>query len=177
MIVFRQTDRRFPFVWEGQDQPPGRWHAGGEGPAHYFADTPDGAWAEFLRHEEITDPADLATVRRQLWAVDIGDAPAGAIDVGFDVPLGGPESYTRCQVVARGLRDAGAQRLRAPSAALVSGGARGLVVRNGPQPAPPRDGAVIVVFGAPDSLVGWAAADGARPPDDLLARVRHYRAR
>ena len=32
-----------------------------------------GAWAEFLRHEEITDPADLAGVRRSLWVVELPD--------------------------------------------------------------------------------------------------------
>ncbi len=78
MIAFRQCDARCPFLWEGAAQPEGRWHAAGEGPAHYFADTPDGAWADFLRHEEIRDAADLATIRRAIWAVDIGDAPAGA---------------------------------------------------------------------------------------------------
>ena len=76
MIAFRQVDARYPFLWEDARQPAGRWHATGTGPAHYFADTPDGAWAEFLRHEEIADPRDLPTIRRQMWAVDIGDAPA-----------------------------------------------------------------------------------------------------
>ena len=61
MIVFRQTDHRYPFLWESAEQPPGRWHGAGEGPAHYCADTPDGAWAEFLRHEEIGDAADTRT--------------------------------------------------------------------------------------------------------------------
>ena len=59
MIGFRQVDARYPFLWEDSRQPEGRWHAAGDGPAHYIADTPDGAWAEFLRHEEITDPDDL----------------------------------------------------------------------------------------------------------------------
>ena len=176
MIVFRQTDHRFPFLWEGTDQPPGRWHGAGEGPVHYFADTPDGAWAEFLRHEEITDPADLETIRRQMWAVDIGDAPAEPVGVASRVALGGLENYPACQVESRRLRHRGAQRLRAPSAALKPGGALGHIVHNGQQDALPRDGVVIVVFGPPGSLVGWVAAAAARPPDDLLARVRHYRA-
>ena len=75
MIGFRHADIRLPFLWEGPDQPPGRWHGEGEGPVHYFADTPDGAWAEFLRHEGITDPDDLDTVRRALWAVELGAPP------------------------------------------------------------------------------------------------------
>ena len=70
MIAFRHADPRFPFLWEDSSQPAGRWNMPGQ-LTHYFADTPDGAWAEFLRHEEIFDPEDLLTVRRALWAVDI----------------------------------------------------------------------------------------------------------
>jgi hypothetical protein len=78
MIGFRQADPRYPFLWSDPSQPAARWHADGEGPAHYFADTPDGAWAELLRHEEIHDPADVVTIRRALWAVELGDEPASA---------------------------------------------------------------------------------------------------
>ena len=74
MIAFRHADRRFPFLWENSSQSPGRWNAAGD-LTHYLCDTPDGAWAEFLRHEEITDPEDLLTIRRAMWAVDIGEAP------------------------------------------------------------------------------------------------------
>ncbi len=77
MIGFRHADPRYPFLWEGADQPAARWHATGDGPAHYFSDTPDGAWAELLRHEEISDPDDLATIRRTLWAVDLGEPLGG----------------------------------------------------------------------------------------------------
>ena len=62
MILFRHCDRRFPFQWDAASQPAARWHADGEGPAQYLADTPVGAWAEFLRHEGITDEADLSGV-------------------------------------------------------------------------------------------------------------------
>lgn len=80
MICFRNVDTRWPFLWEDATQPPARWHGVGEGPAQYLADTPDGAWAEFLRHEEIDDPTDLAGVRRHLWAVEVPD------DEPFEVP-------------------------------------------------------------------------------------------
>jgi hypothetical protein len=174
MIVFRQADARYPFLWESADQPAARWHAQGDGPAHYFADTPDGAWAEFLRHEEITDPADLATVRRRIWAVEIPDEAGAAVGLPPPVVTGGPDTYPRCQAEAARLRTAGARRLVAPSAALVDGGAGGTMVRGGPQPGTPRDGRVIVLFGPPSDLVGWTAGDRARPLDDLLARVRHF---
>src|SRR5437762_2141367 len=125
MIVFRQVDARYPFLWDDTRQPAGRWHADGDGPAHYFADTPDGAWAEFLRHEEITDAADLQAIRRQMWAVEIGDAPAHPVDLPSRVLTGGPETYARCQRHATDLRRGGVTRLVARSAALVPGGARG----------------------------------------------------
>jgi hypothetical protein len=174
MIVFRQTDRRYPFLWESAEQPAGRWHGDGEGPAHYFADTPAGAWAEFLRHEEITDPADLATVRRQIWAVEIDDTPATPVEIGKAVATGGRETYARCQAESRRIRRRGAARLQAPSAALKPGAARGVVVHQGPHAGPERDGVVIVAFGSPKSFTGWPIADDARPPEDLLDRVRYF---
>lgn len=180
MIGFRQCDARCPFLWEDAAQPEGRWHAVGEGPAHYFADTPDGAWAAFLRHEEIHDAADLATVRRSLWAVEIGDAPAARPDLPADTMRGDRSTFDACQAAARLLRAAGHRRLEVPSAALLPGGARGSRVdaAGGVRPDAPRDGRVVVLFGDPDelNLVGWPAAVDAAPAPDLLARVRHYQA-
>jgi hypothetical protein len=174
MITFRQVDGRYPFLWESAAQPAGRWHADGDGPAHYFADTPDGAWAEFLRHEEITDPDDLATIRRQMWAVEIGTAPPAHVSLPAHVLTGDRDSYARCQGEARRLRRGGARRIAAPSAALVPGGARGVAADGGVHADAARDGVVIVIFDLPRGLVGWIAADHARPPVDLLDRVRHF---
>jgi len=174
MIGYRQVDRRYPFLWEDASQPAGRWHAAGEGPAHYFADTPDGAWAEFLRHEEITDPADVAGIRRQIWAVDLGDDAPVPVALRNDVQTGDVQTYMRCQEEAGGMRRRGARRIAATTAALVPGGARGLRAANGIHAAEPRDGRTIVIFGSAAELRGWMAADHARPPVDLLARVHHY---
>jgi hypothetical protein len=174
MIGFRQVDRRYPFLWEDDRQPEGRWHARGEGPAHYLADTPDGAWAEFLRHEEITDPDDLPTIRRQLWAIDLGDAPAASVRLPARVLRGGPDTYPRCRREAATLRARGHTRIVAPSAALKPGGARGWVVHAGVHPAPPRGGLVFVIFGAPGGLVGWIAAQAGWPDAGLLERVNYF---
>ena len=174
MIVFRQVDARFPFLWEDARQPAARWHADGQGPAHYFADTPDGAWAEFLRHEEITDPRDIPTVRRQMWAVDIGDAPLVPVVLADATLTGGRETYAACQRAADALRRDGATRLIARTAALVPGGARPIRVAGGARAAEPRDGRTIVVFGLPEHLVGWVAADEAAPAADLVERVHYY---
>lgn len=175
MIVFRQADPRYPFLWSDASQPPARWHADGDGPAHYFADTPDGAWAELLRHEEITDPEDAATLRRALWAVEIGDEPLKVVSLPAAVVTGGPDSYRACQGHARRLRARGARRLVAASAALLPGGATGREVSEGVErPARLRHGRVIVVFGTPDGLVGWKAVERGGPPGDILPKVRHF---
>ena len=175
MIGFRQADPRYPFLWSDAGQPAARWHAEGEGPAHYFADTPDGAWAELLRHEEIHDPADVATLRRALWAVELGDEPAKAVTLASAVLTGCRDTYRACQAHARRLRARGARRLVAPSAALVPGGAAGREVVDAVEhPARPRDGRVFVIFGDTPGLVGWQAVGYGAPPADLIARLRHF---
>lgn len=175
MIVYRQADPRFPFLWESDDQPAGRWHGPGEGPVQYFADTPDGAWAEFVRHEGISRESELVNVRRALWAVELPDEmPAPAPRLPTRVLTGGIETYATCRIEARRLRAHGASALRAPSAALLPRGARGWKVDGGLQPAVERDGTVLAVFGLRPDLVGWIAGFQARPRSDLLARVRHF---
>ena len=174
MIVYRHADPRFPFLWESAAQPPARWHGAGEGPVQYFADTPDGAWAEFLRHEGITEESELVNVRRALWAIEVpDDLPAGAPRLAPQVLTGGLATYEECRKEARRLRAKGAQALRAPSAALRVGSARGWKVDGGLQPAAERDGTVLAVFGLRPDFVGWTAAFAARPRSDLLSRVRY----
>jgi hypothetical protein len=172
MIAFRQADNRFPPLWEDDAQPAARWHAADQGPVQYFADTPDGAWAEFLRHEEITDPDDLVTIERALWAMEIPETGYAEAELPRALLTGGVDSYAACREEARRLMAAGAQGIQAPSAALKSGGAAGWRVEAGLQPGPERDGWVQILFGSRPDLVGWRAAVG-RPTADLLPHVRH----
>jgi hypothetical protein len=174
-IWFRNVDRRWPFLWEDSSQPPGRWHATGEGPAQYLADTPDGAWAEFLRHEEITDPADLEGIARHLWAIELphDEAEPSAPDLRPGVLRGGLDSYPRCQGEARRLRAGGATSLEAPSAALHDGAARGENTLGGLVEADPRNGRVRVLFGARPNLRGWLCSRDGSPGERLLPLVRH----
>lgn len=174
MIVFRHADSRFPFLWESGDQPAARWHGHGEGPVAYFAETPDGAWAEFLRHEEITDPSDLAGVSRSIWAVELVDPPMAAPSLPFDVMTGDRSTYPACQDEARRVRRA-ARGLVAPSAALLSGTPSGFRTEGGLQPGPVRDERAFVLFDRQPSLVAWCACAEGRPRVDLLPRVRHFR--
>src|SRR5712671_3470214 len=164
MIVYRHADPRFPFLWESADQPPARWHGRGEGPVQYFADTPDGAWAEFLRHEGIMKESELANVRRALWAVELpDDLPAEAPQLARPVLTGGIGSHEECRKEARRLRSSGAAALRAPSAALLPGCAGGWKVDGGLQPAADRDATALAVFGARPDFAGWMAAFAGRP--------------
>lgn len=174
MIAFRHADPRFPFLWESPDQPGGRWHAPGAGPVHYLADTPDGAWAELLRHEEITDPADLAGIRRSLWAIELPELPTDRPELPQAVLHGPPATYPRCRREAALLRAEGRTGLTAPSAALLPAGATGWSVDGGLQPGPPLDGTVFVLFGLRPDLVGWCAVELGAPGADLLPHIRHF---
>ncbi len=171
-LGFRHCDSRFPFLWSTAAQAAGRWHAGGEGPANYFADTPVGAWAEFMRHEGLASVSDLEGVTRSIWVVALPeDGYAEPVGIAATTLRGGLDSYPACRAEARRLRAAGATALMAPSAALVPGGAAGWTA-NGAR-APARDGQVMVLFGVPaPELVGWVAADRSPPPARVLALVR-----
>jgi hypothetical protein len=171
-LGFRHADSRYPFFWEGEDQPAARWHEGGAGPVQYLADTPDGAWAEFLRHEEITDTADLAGIERSLWAVGLPEDIDGAEPVTVAEATGGLSSYPACQAYATSRRAAGVTMLTAPSAALLPGAARGEVTDAGLREAPDRDGRVWALFGRYPDLCGWRAVERGAPAARLLPLVR-----
>ena len=174
MIVYRHADTRLPFLWESSEQPAGRWHAEGEGPVQYFSGTPDGAWAEFLRHEDITEPSDLEGIRRAMWVVEIPDEELAEPSVAAGVASAGPGSYPACRDEARHLRGAGASGLSAPSAALLPATASGWRVDGGMRRGALRDERTIALFGARPDLTGWAACGAGRPRADLLDRVHHF---
>lgn len=175
MIVFRHADPRFPFLWESATQAPARWHGPGEGPVHYFAETPDGAWAEFLRHEGITDPADLAGVARSIWSIELLRPPRVRPRLNRPTLTGGRSTYDACQREARRMRARGSRGLVAPSAALQPTSSSGFRTDRGLKAGPRRAERVFVLFGLRPDLVGWAACHEGRPRGDLLPRVRPLR--
>lgn len=170
---FRNVDSRYAFLWESDAQPAARWHAMGEGPAQYLADTPEGAWAEFLRHEGIIDRDDLDGVERDLWALPVELDEEELIaepELGVEDLHGGTASYPACREEARRLRAEGASALLAPSAALRPGSACGeLVELVDLVPAPTRDGRVLVLFGARPTQRGHRCVEHGRPPERVLA--------
>ncbi len=142
----------------------------------YFADTPTGAWAELLRHEEITDPADLAGISTRLWAVQIGEVEMREPKLPLAALTSAPDEYEVCRLEARRLRATGAAWLVTVSAALQAGEAAGFHVSTaGLIRAAPRDGRVVVHFGVLPEAEGWCAADAARPDADLLGYIRPLR--
>lgn len=173
-LGFRHCDSRFPFLWQSPSQPAARWHGQGDGPANYFADTPVGAWAEFLRHEGITDATDLAGVKRSLWVVDLPENGYVTPELPDAVLFGDEKSYPVCQSEARRLRGTGVDKLEIRGAALLPGGASGwksetIAIATGER----RDGLVWVLFGT-CSAVGWIAVEGGTPPAAVLSLVRHF---
>ncbi len=123
----------------------------------YFADTPDGAWAEFLRHEGITDDSELVNVRRSLWAVELPERiSAETPTLTLAVLTGGINTYEACQEEARRLRKDGVVVLRAISAALRLGSAGGWKVHGGLQRAAERDGTVVCGIRCPFGFPGLA---------------------
>ncbi|MBA2631255.1 MAG: RES domain-containing protein [Thermoleophilaceae bacterium] len=140
----------------------------------YLASTPDGAWAEFLRREEITDPADLDGVERALWAVEVNEEREVLAEpqLADRVLTGGLDSYSACRHEARRLREEGVTALSAPSAAVVAGGARGQRVAGGLTEADDVDGRVLALFGSRPEARGWACCSPGRPQERLLPLVR-----
>lgn len=174
MIAFSHADPRFPFLREFDPPVSGRWNVEGE-PSICFCDTPDGAWAEFLRHEEIRDAEELPTIRRALWAVDIGERPTVRPRLEATILTGGPESWDACRSEAQRLRTLGSWGISAPSAALRPGAARGRRVDDNLEPGPKRDGRIFVFFRRRRHQVGWVATPAGRPGVELLALMRHFR--
>jgi hypothetical protein len=114
-------------------------------------------------------------VRRALWAIAVPDGLQQASpQLDQAVLTGGLDTHEPCRQEARRLRRNGAVALRAPSAALLPGSARGWKVNGGLQPAADRDGTVLAVFGLRPDFVGWMVAFTGRPRSDLLGRVRHF---
>jgi hypothetical protein len=174
-IFWRNTPPGLAFLWEQDNAMPARWHRRGEGPAQYLADTPSGAWAEFLRHEEIIDPDDVVGLSRDLWAIEVDDgvvAEATPMEADDRVLRGGTESYANCQLLAAAARAEGATAVSAPSAALVEGEAAGWRVDQGLIRAPAANGRVVVLYGRRPDLVAHKAVAAGHPPRELVAVTR-----
>ena len=174
--LYRQCDSRFAFLWGSARQPPGRWHSDATGPVQYLANTPDGAWAELLRHEEIYEAEDVEGVERALWAVDVEEMPQARPELDDATVRGDRDSYTACQAEAQRLRDLGHEGLVAPSAAIRDVSVRSWeAVGEVNVPGSERPAIVTALFGPRPDLEGWLLVDRGAPPHHVLGHVRHFR--
>ena len=87
---------------------------------NYFADTPTGAWVEFLLHEGIAGPEDLVGVRRSLWAVELPEGRYASPQLPPVQTEGGPVELRRMS--GRGKTPAGSRR-KADADAISGAGA------------------------------------------------------
>lgn len=105
-------------------QESGRWHRQGEGYAQYFSLSPAGAWAEYLRHQSITDASRALEQRRDLWVAHVTATAIADLSSAKHLRQCGlsPEVATGLredsQVLADDLRAAGFDGLLSRSAAL-----------------------------------------------------------
>ncbi len=180
-LGFRVCDRRYPFLWQTAGQQAGRWNCAGDDPVHYLASSPTVAWAEWIRHQEIEDPADLAGVAAALWAVLIpeawSDQDLRAVDLSMELVLDiTPEAEAARLALVDQLKAQGAQGLLAPTAALHHSDAAlpCTRVRDGSEEADalPTPAQVILLWCAAELLPGWCCVSEGRPAPELLPLVR-----
>lgn len=174
-IFFRYSSYDVPF-WVRSNTTDERWHSAGDGSTQYLSATPDGAWAELIRNENLRSEADLGLVAMPLWQVQIEQAQVAdygdfetAERAGFDPEALIHDDQTACRIEGRRLREAGFAGVLYPSAALP--GEQNLALF-GPRILLPWGAARRLASGVP----GMRLTVGA-PPAELLPRVRHAGAR
>jgi RES domain-containing protein len=169
--AFRWSSYDVPF-WGRPNSRDNRWNYAQVGATQYWALTPEAAWAELIRHEDLLTEEELELVRMPIWVCRIATvmlvdlrlaAERDRHGISYDDLI--DDDWTPCQRLAVVLRE----RVRGvitPSAALP-------------------DHANITLFG-PRRAIDWhsrpalastlptsRAAIG-RPPDGLIPRVRRH---
>lgn len=173
-VAFRWSDYDTP-VWARPNSAAQRWNRTREAPTQYLSCTPEGAWAELVRAEDLTTVAEVRLVSMPLWALRVREtrvADYGTFEkadaAGFPPDALVDEDHERCRAEATRLREHGFRGVLAPSAALPG------VVN-------------LTLFGS-RLAVDWDCAEDrrlgsflpakqlavGRPPDDLLPRVRQH---
>lgn len=124
VVAFRWTDYDVPF-WARENRRDGRWNYAGQEPAQYWSLTPEAAWAELVRSENLETEADLDLVRMPMW---IARFPTlGLVDLQlvdqrekYKVSEGLliDDDWTICQELGTALRDSATRGVITPSAAL-----------------------------------------------------------
>ena len=112
-------------LWVGPNRRAGRYNRAGGDPTQYLCLHPWGPWAELLRWENRSTPAEASDLRGRVWSVrvvlpdpprTIAFADAGALGVRPDDLVA--EDHSVCQDLAEDARRGGELALIVPSAAL-----------------------------------------------------------
>ena len=123
-IAFRWTDHDVPF-WARENSRDGRWNLASQGATQYWSLTPEAAWAELIRAENLQTEDDLDEVRMPFWIARV--PTLGLLDLRVNesrAEHGVTEDHLTgndwkpCQTLATQLREAGYRGVIAPSAAL-----------------------------------------------------------
>lgn len=123
-VAFRYSDYDTP-LWARPNTEDGRWHLARTDPTQYLCLSPDGCWADLMRHEDLRTEIDVALVRMPLWVLKLSEeriADYSTFDkaetAGFPPDALVDEDWQRCQAEASRLKDLGYRGVLAPAAAL-----------------------------------------------------------
>ncbi len=123
-VAFRYADYDTP-LWVRANTEPGRWHFARTEPTQYLCLSPDGCWADLIRHENLRSEIDVALVRMPLWVLKINEERIAdyrsfekAEAAGFPPDALIDEDWERCQAEAERLKDLGFRGVLSPAAAL-----------------------------------------------------------
>jgi RES domain-containing protein len=108
--AFRYCSYDVPF-WARPNTRAGRWNRENDPPTQYWALTPDAAWAELIRAEDLKTEEDLDLVRMPLWVcrvpvmslVDLRE-PDQQQQYGLDQVAQMDDDWSACQEVAPAVR-------------------------------------------------------------------------
>lgn len=172
---FRYSSYDVPF-WVRTNTTDERWHNAGDGATQYLSATPEGAWAELIRNENLRSEADLSLVAMPLWRAQIDQGRIAdyhdfetAERAGFDPESLIDDDQGACQKEGRRLRVAGFAGVIYPSSALP-----------GEQNIALFGSRILLPWGAARRLASGIPASQltvGSPPVAILPRVRHVGAR
>jgi len=176
-VAFRWSNYDTP-LWVRPNSAAQRWNRTRALPTQYLSLSPDAAWAELIRAEELATVADVRLVSMPMWMLRVHETRIAdyatferAEAAGFPPDALVDDDHERCRAEAERLVAHGFRGVLAPSAALPGG-------------------VNLTLFG-PRLAVEWDCTDEGRlgsflparqlavgrPPDELLPRVRQHGAR
>lgn len=168
-MAFRYSSYDVPF-WVRPNTQAQRWNLAGEGCTQYWALTPDGAWAEHIRANDVETEVELDEVRIPIWicrlsCMDLVDLREAEVRDRYGLTAGDLTSpdWSACQRAATSMRAAGVRGLLAPSAALADATN---VTLFGPRRLIAFDRRPALASAVPAAVVAIG-----RPPHNLLDRV------